>query len=437
MASGVGVQVGGESGAGLDDSSRSAGRWGLEWWYVAHLTFGMVYLGIVPVLVPAYVISVTNSASAAGVVMAILGLGALMAPAIGSFADRYRAHRAVQLAGLAAMGVGAAIFAGAKEDLVFAAAAVVMGFGVATMLMVNPTFIVAAGFSAEDESTHLARLFQVAIVGQLIGSLLIATLAEAEWSFEDRFWVAAGLATAGLVVTGLTNKAAAARINVEPAAVAEEAGTEASGPGIWKIMASAFGLFVLANFLNSIGHAATASQYPNFMQRVFDIGQAASAAALSVGAVVTFVALGVGGWWLAKSGAARVFQWSLALRLAAAAGLVLLVGSKPAMVLPLGLWILFQVGIQFVDMANPPIAARISPTTTGAAQGFVMGALALGTFCGGLLGGWAAEAFGFDWLPVITSAGIGLALVVSLFALRGYPHPSRTVEGPTEAAASS
>ena len=37
-------------------------RLGLEWWYAGHFTFGFVYLGIVPVLIPAYVISVTDSA---------------------------------------------------------------------------------------------------------------------------------------------------------------------------------------------------------------------------------------------------------------------------------------------------------------------------------------------------------------------------------------
>ena len=46
-----------------------------------------------PILVPGYVIQGTNSAVAAGVVMAIIGLGALFAPVIGGFADKYLAYR--------------------------------------------------------------------------------------------------------------------------------------------------------------------------------------------------------------------------------------------------------------------------------------------------------------------------------------------------------
>lgn len=154
-----------------------------EWWYIAHFVFGVVYLGFVPILVPTYVIEISGSAAEAGVVMAIIGLGALLAPAIGGFADKYQAHRIAQLAGLLSLALGGVAFAIAQEDLFFAIAAILVGVGVATVMMINPTFIVGAGFVQELESRRLTRLNQTAIVGQLTGGLLVAGLTQAGLSF--------------------------------------------------------------------------------------------------------------------------------------------------------------------------------------------------------------------------------------------------------------
>ena len=138
-----------------------------EWWFVAHLIFGIIYLGFVPILVPTYVIQETGSAAEAGVVMAIIGLGALAAPAIGGFADKYLAHRVAQLGGLVSLALGGLLFALVRDDLIFAVAAILIGLGVATLMMINPTFIAGAGLDQELESKRLTRLNQTAIVGQL------------------------------------------------------------------------------------------------------------------------------------------------------------------------------------------------------------------------------------------------------------------------------
>jgi predicted MFS family arabinose efflux permease len=416
--------------------SGTPGRWGLEWWYASQFAVGVVFMGMVPVLVPAYVLSVSNSASAAGVVMAILGLGALAAPVIGSFADRYRAHRAAQLGGVAALIVGAALFAGAKEEMVFALAAVALGLGVASVLMVNPTFIVAAGFEPGDEATRLGRLTQTAMVGQLIGGTVAAGLAAAKVEFESRFWVMAAIAAAALVLTAFTNAQAARRINVDPAAQAEEVREEATGPSLWAILGTAFGILVVANFFNSVGHATLQSQYPNFMSKAFGIGQSASATALSVGAVVILIAIGFLGRIMGAAGAANVLRGAWILRLAAFVGLAVLVGTSVPAILPLGLYILLAVGIQFNDAANPAMAVRTSPTTAGAAQGFVMGALALGTFSGGLLGGVLAESVGFDWLPVAGAVSVAIAVALSIPGFRGVDTRKPVVVAPGTANAS-
>lgn len=49
----------------------------------------------------------------------------------------------------------------------------------------------------------------------------------------------------------------------------------------------------------------------------------------------------------------------------------------------------------------------------------VVGALALGTFSGGLLGGVLAESVGFNWLPVAGGIAVAVAVVLSIPGFRG------------------
>jgi predicted MFS family arabinose efflux permease len=386
-----------------------------EWWYVAHFVFGVIYLGFVPILVPTYVIEISGSAAEAGVVMAIIGLGALLAPVIGGFADKYRAHRIAQLAGLLALALGGVAFAVAREDLFFAIAAILVGVGVATVMMINPTFIVGAGFSQDMESRRLTRLNQTAIVGQLTGGLLVAGLTQAGLSFPARFMVMAAIALIGLVITAMTNKEAAARL-ASAGSPAEEQGT--ATPDLKTILVSAFGLFLLSMMINGLGQGALESQYPNYMQKVFSISPALSASALSVTAIFNLLLIGVAGTWMARSGPTPVFFASLILRLAAAVVLIVLaiVGGVPAF-LPLGMYVLLLVGIAWVDLVGPALAGRLSVATMGTTQGFLMGSLAIGTALGSLSGGLAAESIGFQSLPWITAGGVVLALLFGYMAI--------------------
>jgi MFS family permease len=386
-----------------------------EWWYVAHFVFGVIYLGFVPILVPTYVIEISGSAAEAGVVMAIIGLGALLAPVIGGFADKYRAHRIAQLAGLLALALGGVAFAVAREDLFFAIAAILVGVGVATVMMINPTFIVGAGFSQDMESRRLTRLNQTAIVGQLTGGLLVAGLTQAGFSFPARFMVMAAIALIGLVITAMTNKEAAARLATAGPSASEE-GT--ATPDLKTILVSAFGLFLLAMMINGLAQGALESQYPNYMQKVFTISPALSASALSVTAIVNLLLIGAAGKWMARSGPTPVFFASLVIRLAAAIVLIALaiIGGVPAF-LPLGMYVLLLVGIAWVDLAGPALAGRLSVATMGTTQGFLMGSLAIGTALGSLTGGLAAESIGFQSLPWITAGGVALALLFGYMAI--------------------
>ena len=107
-------------------------KYGIEWWYTAHLAYGAIQLVFIPILIPTFVLEVTESATMAGSAMAVIGLGGLAAPVIGGFADKLRAHRLAQLAGLVAYALGGVLFAfmGQTTLGIFGGAAC-MGIGIA------------------------------------------------------------------------------------------------------------------------------------------------------------------------------------------------------------------------------------------------------------------------------------------------------------------
>ncbi len=86
-------------------------RFGIEFWYVAHLAFGATQGVFIPILVLTFVLDTTAEATLVGIAMALIGLGGLAAPVIGGLADTYRAHRWAQLSGLLAYAVVGFIFA--------------------------------------------------------------------------------------------------------------------------------------------------------------------------------------------------------------------------------------------------------------------------------------------------------------------------------------
>ena len=65
------------------------------------ITAGAGFSVFMALLIPPYVTQATGSASAAGVVMAIISLAAVLGPVLGGLADKYRAHRLVLSLGVA------------------------------------------------------------------------------------------------------------------------------------------------------------------------------------------------------------------------------------------------------------------------------------------------------------------------------------------------
>lgn len=87
-----------------------------EWWMLSNFGMGLAYSAFVSLLIPPFVTEVTGEASSAGIVMAIIALGALLGPTLGSFADKYSAHRIVMVGGVGGMALAFVAFALSAEN---------------------------------------------------------------------------------------------------------------------------------------------------------------------------------------------------------------------------------------------------------------------------------------------------------------------------------
>jgi len=399
--------------------------WGLEWWYNAHFTFGVIQNVFIPILVPTFVLETTGSAGPAGVMMAIIGLGGLAAPVIGGLADKYKAHRWAQLAALLAYVIGGVLFAFADGSFpLYYLASAFFGVGSATLLMINPAFIVGAGFSQNDEAVRLTRLNQTLIVGQLVAGLGLAALTTAGLSYQARFLIMSAVALASLVLTALTNRAAAeclANAGAGSGTDDEPAAKKPASPGIKTLLFSAFGLLLLAVLFGQLANTSLSGQFPTYMQQVFSVDPSLSSLTLSISSVITLIVLGLVGRWMANSGPVPIWLTSMLMYVVTGAALIGLSSLFDAVwaFLPLALYVIYLQAMAWQDMVQPALAARASTAGAATTQGFLLFAVAISYALASIIAADAADAFGFGILAWIVAVGAVIAFLIGRIAVRG------------------
>jgi len=402
----------------MADNIESGSKWGVEWWYNAHFVYGAIQMVFIPILIPTFILELTGSASTVGILMGIIGLGGLTAPILGGLADKYRAHRIVQLIGLAAYVAAGGLFAFSGEAVwLYYVAAGCLGVGSASLLMLNPAFIVSAGFSQDSEALRLTRLNQIAILGSLVAGIGLSALTATGLSYQTRFLVMSAIAALSFVLTALTNTEAASRIRVE---VQDAGENTAPQVGIGTILFSPFGVFLAATFLITIGHGVITGQYPNYMQKVFSVDPSLSSVGLSVSAVVSLIILGAVGKWMANKGPVPVWASAVLMKTAmmAAMSVLAIVTGNIIYLIPLGIYVIFLQGITWADMVQPSLSARLSSAGAGATQGFLLFAVAIGYAAGNVIGGVSADILGFQSLAWIVCAVMIPAFFLAFISFR-------------------
>jgi predicted MFS family arabinose efflux permease len=390
---------------------------------ISNIAIGAGFSAFVVLLIPPYVTDVTGNAADVGVVMAIISLAAVLGPVLGGFADRYLAHRLVMSLGVLGMALGFAAYAlSAETTSLYALDAILMGVSIASVSAVAPVFIVGAGLPQALQAKRLTTFNLVAPVGQVFGGVMLAAAAAAGWSYTQRFWLAAAVMAVAFLVTWFTSAKPEKRIRAAGAEADEKARQaeqgeegEAKKVGLRTVLLSTFGVYLLVLILSSVANNGINNQIANIMPNVYGIDAATTSALISLAGVLNIVFFFAAGAWMGRSGAMPSFMMGNVLRLVGALGLAALglVANAPVLIVVAFMQILYQ-GTPFVRLTQPVVAVRFATIAAGAASGWVIGASALGSFFGSVLGGFLADGVGFNainWMGAI-AAGLAVLLII-------------------------
>jgi predicted MFS family arabinose efflux permease len=393
-----------------------------QWWMISNLGVGAGFSAFVALLIPPYITQLSGSAAEAGVVMAIMSLAAVSGPVLGGFADRYRAHRLILSLGMFGMAFGFAAFAFAADAVTFAPIdAIIIGLSVAAVGAIGPAFIVGANLSQGLQAKRLTTYNLVAPVGQVIGGAIMGAAAGAGMSYSNRFWIAAGVMLLAGLVTWLGSGKAAAKIQVADASPEnEDASTgKPKSTGLRSVLISSFGLFLLILTLSSVANNGINNQISNILPNVYGMSEVAVSSLISLAGVLNIVFFFVAGWWMSRSGGMPVLSTGLTLRLVGALLMALLgmISGSPLLLVAAAMQLLYQ-GSPFTRLTQPAVAVRFATIPAGQANGWVLGASAIGSFVGSVLGGWLADKVGFNainWMGAIAAGASVLLLIIGLW----------------------
>ena len=391
-------------------------------WMVANVAMGAGFSAFIALLIPPYVTEVTSDATAAGVVMAVISLAAVLGPVLGTFADRYAAHRLVMSLGVLGLAIGFAAFALASESSdFFAVDAIILGVSVAAVSAVGPVFVVGLGLTRDVEARRMTAYSLAMPAGQVVGGFLIGAAATAGWSYSARFWMASGCCLVLAVATWFTSKEVEQQLHqVMYATSDDDASSETVGKvPLRKVLGSMFGLFLLISTLTSMANNGINSQISNIMPNVYGVSEAETSTLISVAGALNMLLFIPAGRLMAKRGAMPTYSLGVIMRLVGALGMAVvgMISGAPALIGVAFMQLLYQAN-PFARLAQPGTAVRFATFPAGMANGWLIAGSALGSFAGALVGGVLADAYGFNavnWMGAAAAAGSILLLVLGLW----------------------
>ena len=413
------------------DSAGGAQVGMLQWWMAANFAAGAGFSAFMALLIPPYVTEVTSDAAAAGVVMAVISLAAVLGPVLGTLADRHAAHRLLMTLGVLGMAVGFAAFAIASESSsFFAIDAIVLGVSVAAVSAVGPVFIVGVGLPKEVEAKRMTGYSLTMPAGQVVAGAMIGWVASAGWSYSDRFWLAAVFCGVLAVITWFGAKEPERVLHAAmygdgrraPAEPDGEHDSDRSGHTekvpLRAVIWSTFGLFLLVGTLSSVANNGINSQISNIMPNVYGMSEAETSTLISVAGLLNIVLFFPAGRMMARRGGVDVYSLGVAMRLVGALGMAVvgLIADSAVLLAIAFVQILYQAN-PFARLAQASVGVRFATFPPGVANGWIIAGSALGGFAGAAIGGVLADRYGFNavnWMGAIAAA---LSVVVLLVGL--------------------
>jgi MFS family permease len=397
-----------------------------EAWFLSQGIVGFVNAGGAAFVVAPMIISQGGSPADAGMIVGLLPFVALLSPVFGNLADRFRVHREMVLAGLFALVLASITMSFAEQDLTYIVGALLFGTGGGLVIVSNLGMLAGSGLDEDAVAKRMGLLQMSLPFGQFTALGISAALLAAGVDLQTLFLLHAAVAGLGIVVMWPLTRGPAERVEAQLDATTEGAASTDGGSGrrlgVGAIVFTAFGLFLLINFLSQFGEQIVESQYPNYLGDVFKVEPDIAAVAMAAAVLLSAPLYPVSGRWAANKGPKAPFMVSMAVRTATVAGLAVLsidVGEagEGVRTLALLLYGLMIVVYPFFEVNTSLIAAKTSPIGPGGGQGFQGGATQLAGIVGGFTAGWLADQAGYDTLAWVAT-GLGLAGFLLGFLLR-------------------
>ncbi len=383
---------------------------GISFWYAASFIFGAIQLVALPILIPTYIYDLSGSLFHSGAALSSIGLCGLIAPIIGGAIDKYRLHSAAQKMSVLSYAISMALFAFVPQLWAVYIATFLIGLGSITLMTVNPSFIVAAGYSEDEQSLRLTRMNQSIFVGAItMGLMLWAT---EQISVQVSFIAVAILALISLLMVNIDSGKAAKRLAFPYDSVNDEKKSESR----WNVT---FVTFLLAVFIAMFASSNQVAQGPNLFSELFSIERAQTSLLLTVSSVISLLTLDIAGRFMNRVGPGTVWIVGLVGYAIVGVSLHTLVGIDGSyLYLPLILHLIFMQCLSMVDMVKPAIVAKATTMPPATTQGYLLfaiaGGYALGTSTGGIVGNY----FGIESLFMMVTVCALLALSFAMVTLK-------------------
>ena len=391
-----------------------------EAWMISFVAAGAGWAAFISLLIPPFVTQSTGNAADAGIVMAIISLAAVLAPVLGSFADKYRAHRLVLTLGVLGMALGFLMYSfSAEAQAIYVLDAIVLGISVAAINAVGPVFVLGANLSQKLEASRLTVMNLLQPVGQVIGGALLAIAVTAGLDFSSRFLIAAVFMLICGILTWFTTAEPAKRIVLAEDKPDENHEGKKQSFGLKQVLFSTFGLTLLILTLSSVGNNGINAQIANILPNVYGMDEQTTSTLISVAGMLNIVFFIVAGRWMAKSGAMTVLTAATVIRFVGALGMAAIgmMTSNPLALVAALFVLIFYQGNSFNRLAQGVVGMRFATIPPGSASGWVIAASAAGSFIGALIGGYLASSLGFNAINWMAAIAIGAAIALLIFFL--------------------
>ncbi len=182
---------------------------------------------------------------------------------------------------------------------------------------------------------------------------------------------------------------------------------------------STFGIYLLILVSSSIASNGINNQIANILPNVYGLTEAATSGLISLAGLLNIGVFFLAGWWMGRSGIMAPFAMGQIARLAGSLGMAvlgLITQSTPLIMVAISMQVLYQ-GMPFIRLTQPVGAIRFSTISAGQASGWVIGASAVGSFVGSVLGGWLADKVGFNAINWMGAVAAGLAVLLTFIVI--------------------